>query len=175
MKKFILNDPLQGLDINLTDVESWEEKDAKAQAVLGLTLSDQLLENVREVNSANEMWTAIREVLDRLTLLNKLSARRKFYKAVMDDNKSVLKFANRICQLAASLLEINFEIPQDKMAMALLNGPPQEYNDLISAFDAAENDNAELDGEFVKSRMMQEEQHIDMRTQSVIKNSETSA
>ncbi len=175
LKKFIIQDPPERTATNLAQHESWEEKDAKAQAVIGLTLSDELLENVREVASAKEMWTAIRNVFERHTLLNKLSARRKFYTAAMEGNESVLKFANRIRQLAASLKSMNVDIPQSEMAMALLNGLPQEYNALISALDAVEDDDAELDWEFVKSRVMQEEQRINMRAQSAIKNSETSA
>ena len=76
------NDPLQLSNTNLVEYEAWEEKDAKALAVIGLTLSDELLENVCEVNSAKEMWAAVRNVFERHTLFNKLSARRKFYTAV---------------------------------------------------------------------------------------------
>ncbi len=121
MKKYISYDPPQRSDITQTELEAWVEKDARAQAVIGLTLPDELLENVREVKSAKEMWTAIRNVFERHTLLNKLSARRKFYTAVMEGNESVLKFANRIRQLAASLKAMNVDIPQSEMAMALLN------------------------------------------------------
>ncbi len=92
----------------------------------------------------------------------------------MEENESVLKFANRIRQLAASLKAMNVDIPQSEMAMALLNGLPQEYNALISALDAVDDDDTELDWEFVKSRIMQEEQRINMRTQSALKKSETS-
>ena len=175
LKKFILNDPPERSDSTLAEWNNWEEKDAKAQAIIGLTLSDELLENVREVNSAKEMWSAIRNVFDRHTLLNKLSARRKFYTAAKDENETVLKFANRIRQLAASLKAMNVDIPQSEMAMALLNGLPQEYNALISALDAVDDNGSELDWEFVKSRIMQEEQRIGMRTQLTIKKSETSA
>ncbi len=175
LKKYILHDPPQHSNVTQTELDAWEEKDAKAQAVIGLTLSDELLENVREVKSAKEMWTAIRNVFERHTFLNKLSARRKFYRAVMEGNESVLKFANRIRQLAASLKAMNADIPQCEMAMALLNGLPQEYNALISALDAVEDDDAELNWEFVKSRVMQEEQRINIRSQSALKKSETSA
>ncbi len=46
---------------------------------------------------------------------------------------------------------------------------------LISALDAVEDDDCELDWGFVKSRVMQEEQRINMRNQSAAKKSETSA
>ncbi len=111
------------------------------------------------------MWIAIRNVFESHTLLNKLSARPKFYTAVMESNESVLKFADRIRQLAASSKAMNIGMPQNEMAMALLTGLPQKYNALISAPDAVKDNDAELDWEFVKSRAMQGEQRINMRTQ----------
>ncbi len=95
-KKFIINDPSGRYNITSADYDTWEEKDTNAQAVIGLTLTDELLKNVCEVNFAKEMWIAIRNVFQRHTLLNKLSAVRKFYTAVMESNESVLKFANHI-------------------------------------------------------------------------------
>ncbi len=82
-------------------------------------------------------------------MLNKLSARRKFYTAIVEGIESVLKCANRIRQLATSLKSMNVDIPQSEMAMALLNGLPQEYNSLICALDAIKDEDTELDWEFV--------------------------
>ena len=52
----------------------WKKKD-KAHALIGLSLSDELLENVRDVDSAKVMSRTIKDVFERQTLLNKLSAR----------------------------------------------------------------------------------------------------
>ena len=54
----------------------------------------------------------------------------------MNVDKSVPKFANRIRQLAATLKSMNVSISESEMAMALLNGLPEDYMDLISALDA---------------------------------------
>ena len=56
---------------------SWHRKDRKAQAIIGLSISDELLENVRDSASAKEMWCIIKDVFERHTLLNKLATRRK--------------------------------------------------------------------------------------------------
>ncbi len=52
LKRYILNDPRERSTSTRLELDVWEEKDAKEQAVIGLTLSDELLENVREVKSA---------------------------------------------------------------------------------------------------------------------------
>ena len=107
-----------------TQLAAWTKKDRKAQAIIGLTLSNDLLENVRDVNSTKNMWLAIKNVSERHTLLNKLSARKKFYSATMESNESVLKFSNRIRHLAATLKSMNVSISDSEMAMALPNGLP---------------------------------------------------
>ena len=68
------------------------QKVQKAQVVIGLSLSNGLLENVRDVSTTKEMWNAIKNVFERHTLLNKLSARKRFYTATMSSDESVLQF-----------------------------------------------------------------------------------
>ena len=54
LKKYITdNSPVLSDDSSNADVVTkWKENDEKTQAVIGLTLSDELLENVRDVSSA---------------------------------------------------------------------------------------------------------------------------
>ena len=64
------------------------------------------------------------------------------------------------------------------MAMALLNGLPDEFKSLISALDALDaldSDESELKWEHIETRVLQEEQRIAMRHQSAINKSESSA
>ena len=58
------------------ELSAWKKKDAKARAVIGLTLSDEHLDHVRDTDSASEMWKAICDVFQRKTLLNRINARR---------------------------------------------------------------------------------------------------
>ncbi len=174
LDEFLTEDP-PGQEAPQIDIASWVKKDKKAQAIIGLTLSDELLENVRDAESAKLMWLTIKNIFERHTLLNKLSARRRFYTAEMHETESVLKFSNRIRQMAATLKSMGCLISNSEMAMALLNGLPDEYNALISALDAIDSDESELDWEFIKSRIMQEEQRIGMRAKSALAKSESAA
>ena len=77
-----------------TESSTCKRKDRKAQAIIGLTLSDDMLENVRDVTNTKDMWKKICDIFERHTLLNKLSARKKFYTAVKEENESALQFSN---------------------------------------------------------------------------------
>ena len=158
-----------------TELVAWQKKDIKAQAIIGLTLSDELLENVREVTSTKEMWQKIRDVFERHTLLNKLAARRKFYTATKEESESALQFSNRIRQLAATLKSMNVTIDESEMAMALLNGLPEAYDPLISALDAISGEEETLKFDHVKSRVMQEEQRINIRVSQAATKADTAA
>jgi hypothetical protein len=67
------------------------------------------------------------------------------------------------------------EIDDNEMAMALLNGLPDRFDGLISALDALGNEDKIFTFEFVKSRLLQEEQRADMRMQISIVKSEAAA
>ena len=144
-------------------LNAWSTKDRKAQAIIGLTLPDELLENVREVKSAREMCTAIRNPFERHTLLNKLAVRRKFYTVTKEEFETVLQFASRIRQLASSLKFMKVRIDDSETDMALLNGLPKQYDSFISAPDAIGDEDEKLKFIHVKARTMQEEQRINMR------------
>lgn len=121
---------------------------------MGLFLSDALLENVRELSSAKEMWTSIINVFERRTLLNKLSARRSFYTATMLNGEKILQYANRIRQLAATLENMAIKIEDNERVMALLNSLPDRIDGLISALDALGKEGKNFTFEFVKSRRL---------------------
>ena len=158
-----------------SDSAAWRRKDTKAQAIIGLTLSDEMLENVREVTTTKEMWKKICDVFERHTLLNKLAARRKFYTATKEEGETALQFSNRIRQLAATLKAMDVSINDAEMAMAMLNGLPEAYDPLISALDAISGEDETLKFDYVKSRVMQEEQRIDIRAGQAATKAETAA
>ena len=53
---------------------------------------------------------------------------------------------------------MNVSISENEMAMALLNGLPDEYPSVISALDALDSEESELSWEHNKARVLQEEQ-----------------
>lgn len=154
---------------------AWQKADAKARAIIGLTLSDTHLEQVQHASTAKQMWKLICDIFEKHTLLNKLAARRKFYTAKMNENEKVLVFAARVRQLAATLKSMSVVVEDSEMAMALLNGLPDRFDSLISALDAANIDEQKFTFDFVQSRCVQEEQRHAQRDLDALKSSESAA
>ena len=95
--------------------------------MIGLSLSDEHLSHVKDATSAKHMWTCIKDLFERHTLLNKLAARRRFYTATMEEGEKVLTYINRVQQLAATLKSMGIEVDEKEVAMAVLNGLPPQY------------------------------------------------
>ena len=93
-----------------TELEKWLKDDAKARAVIGLTLSDEHLEHVRDCETAAVMWSTIIDLFQRKTLLNKLACRRRFYSVKMADSEKAIAFISRVRQLAADCKAMGVEI-----------------------------------------------------------------
>ena len=144
---------------NDPQLDSWVKADAKARAVIGLTLSDEHLEHVRDCETAAAMWSAITDLFQRKTLLNKLACRRRFYSAKMAASEKAIAFISRVRQLAADCKAMGVEIDDKDIAMTVLCGLPDKYEHLIVAIDAVADDDT-LTMDFVKSRLLQEEQRI---------------
>ena len=115
LENFLFDDPPISDSSTATQIELWKKRDKKAQAIIGLSLSNELLQNVRDVTSTKDMWILIKNAFERHTLLSKLPARKKFYTATMSSDESVLQFSNCIRQLSATLKSMNFGISEREM------------------------------------------------------------
>lgn len=144
------------------DRSEWRKGDAKAKATIGVTLSDEYLEYVRGCPSAVSMWKAISDLSQRWTLLNRLAAGRKFYIAQMLETERVMSYISRVRQLAADLKAVDTDVEDQELAMTVLCGLPSKFEHLIVAIDAVADDKT-LTLEFVRSRLLQEEQRMSKR------------
>lgn len=142
--------------------EKWMKSDKIARAIIGLSLSDDMLEHVRDSSSAKEMYDSIVNVFQRHTLLNKLRARRDFYTATMRSNEKMLSYINRVVYLSSILKSMGVEVDGKEVAMTVLNGLPSAYRYIITALDAI-GDSSTFSLDLVRSRLLQEEQRNEMR------------
>lgn len=79
--------------------KKWGREDWKARAVIGLSLSNENVEQCRDVKSAKHMWNAIKNVLELHTLRKKLAASRKLYTVTMENGEKMLSYINYVKQL----------------------------------------------------------------------------
>lgn len=105
------------------------------------------------------MWNAIVELFQRLTLINKVTARRQFYSVKMTNGERIMSYINRVRHLAANLKEMESSLSDQDLSMTVLSGLSSRFEHLIVAIDAAAYD-SKLTMDFAKSRLLQEEQRM---------------
>lgn len=79
----------------------------------------------------------------------------------MDPTDTVLTFTNCVRLLGSSL-----EIDEMQLEMAMLNGLPNCFNGLLSVLHAVDSTGNESTFDFVRSRLLQEEQQMSLRASS---------
>ena len=146
--------------------KAWLRKDKIDRAMIELSLSDDMLENVRECDTARALWETILNIFERHTLVNKLRARREFYTVTMKPGEKVLPYMNRVRQRGATLKSMGVDVDDKEIAMAALNGLPARYEYIITALDAVSDRESRFTYDLVKSRLLQEEQRAHMRTEA---------
>lgn len=114
-------------------------------------------------------------VLQLHTLLNKLRARRNFFTVEMRAGERMLSFIDRVQHLGSILKSMKVDIDGQEMAMAILNGLPEQYKNIIAAIDSLGDDIKTFTLNLVKSRLVQEEQRRDMGHHSERNKSSTAA
>lgn len=82
----------------------------------------------------------------------RLYARRKIYSAKMKDGKKVSVYIALVQQMASNLISMGLEIQDLDIAMTVLMGLPEKFENLNVAIDTLKENDITLD--FVKSRLV---------------------
>lgn len=142
---------------------TWCKADLTAKEIIGLTISDSHLEQVRHTITARSMWKKVCDIYERRTLSNNLDSRRKLHTAIIKYGKYILELSARTRKLASTLKSMGVIIGSNKIAMALLNGLQEQFDSIINAVDAVGDDDQLFTFDFVLSRCEQEEQRQSQR------------
>ncbi len=131
---------------------------------IGLTLSDEMLENVSHTVTALEMWQELATSTSDILSFHKLAARRDFLHC--DDEGGTRRCSYTSIEYdkwppCCSLWGVT--IDDKEMAMAVLNGFPPRFGTIITALDAIGDDDPSFTFDKVRSRLLQEEKRSALR------------
>lgn len=83
-------DPNHVVPEDSTAAAEWSKQERKCRAIIGLSLYGAHLSHVTNTTCASAMWRSLLDIFERPTLLNQLTARRKFYTTAMIPTENVL-------------------------------------------------------------------------------------
>jgi transposase InsO family protein len=132
--------------------ESWNRKDEKAQCTISLTVEDNQLIHIYNCNSARDMWMELQKVHERANLSSKMYLRKKLYKMKLQHDQNMQEYISETLQLVEQLRGVGEEVTDPQVATLLLCGLPDDYETLITALEARDED--ELTLEYVKNKLV---------------------
>src|SRR6218665_630909 len=131
--------------------DDWQRKDEKAQCTISLTVEDNQLVHICNCTSANGMWKQLQKVHERSNLSSKMYLRKKLYKMRLQDDQNMQEYISAVLRLVEQLRGVGEEVSDQQVATLLLCGLPDEYETLITALEARDED--ELTLEYVKNKL----------------------
>lgn len=108
-----------------------------------------MLEHVRECETSIQMLDNIKNDFHRHTILNELRTRRESHAVEMSRNENMVSYTNRAKNLEPVLKSKRVDIDSKKMAMAAINGLPNQYKSLIESLDGRKDEESLLKLELV--------------------------
>ena len=132
--------------------DDWQRKDEKAQCTISLTVEDNQLVHICNCTSAKDMWKQLQKVHERSNLSSKMYLRKKLYKMRLQDDQNMQEYISAVLRLVEQLRGVGEEVSDQQVATLLLCGLPDEYETLITALEARDED--ELTLEYVKNKLV---------------------
>src|SRR6218665_1703579 len=120
--------------------DDWQRKDEKAQCTISLTVEDNQLVHICNCTSAMDMWKQLQKVHERSNLSSKMYLRKKLYKMRLQDDQNMQEYISAVLRLVEQLRGVGEEVSDQKVATLLLCGLPDEYETLITALEARDED-----------------------------------
>jgi hypothetical protein len=110
----------------------------QAHAVICLAVEDSQLVHVRNSENAADAWKALKDQFNKVSLLQKVRLRQKYYGLRLQDGDDLTEHINKLKQLHDELRDLGAEIEDNELAMTLLGSLQlKKYEPLILTLDCS--------------------------------------
>ena len=103
------------------DEDDWKEIDGKAKATIILCLSDEVLYNVLNEDTAAGMWNRLESLYMTKSLSNKLYVKKQLYCLRMAEGTPILQHLNVFNKILNDLLALEVKMVEEDKAWILLS------------------------------------------------------
>lgn len=131
------------------------EVDGQARALISLCVEDNQLVHIRNLTSAREIWTKLKEYYERNTLVNKVSIMRRICGMKMSENDDMEKHIGDLTDQFQKLVDLGENQLNDNWKVAItLSSLPPSYDTMITALEARPD--ADLTLSLIHSKLINE-------------------
>src|SRR3954471_7041829 len=114
------------------DEDDWKEIDGKAKATIILCLSDEVLYNVLNDDTAAGMWNRLKSLYMTKSLSNKLYVKKQLYCLRMAEGTPILQHLNDFNKIVSDLLALEVKMEEEDKALIFLISLPPSYDHLVT-------------------------------------------
>src|SRR3954465_1206486 len=115
------------------DEDDWKEIDVKAKAIIILCLSDDVLYNVLNEDTAAGMWNRLESLYMIKSLSNQLYMKKQLYCLCMEEGTPILQHLNAFNKIVSDLLALEVKMEEEDKALILLSSLPPSYDHLVES------------------------------------------
>lgn len=115
----------------MTDTE-WEEMDEKAASAIRLNLSDEVIHNVLNADTAEAIWKKLESLYMGKNMTNKLYVKKQLYGLQMQEGADLLEHFNDFNSLITQLSNFGVKFEEEDKAILLLASLPDSYDHLVT-------------------------------------------
>jgi hypothetical protein len=112
--------------------ENWEEMDEKAANAIRLNLGDEVIHNILEAKTAEQIWKKLEGLYMRKNLTNKLYVKKQIYSLQTKDDSDLLEHLNAFNMLITKLTNFGVNLEEEDKAILLLASLPTSFNHLVT-------------------------------------------
>ncbi|KRZ65853.1 Retrovirus-related Pol polyprotein from transposon TNT 1-94 [Trichinella papuae] len=145
--------------------EDWSRKECKAIAAICLTVEDDQLIHLAQLETAREMWQTLQRLHERASIGSKLYLMRKLY-GMRFTHGTMQSHINGILEIVTQLRGLGKNIEDEDLVAIMLCSLPNSYSALVTALEG--RDEADLTVEYVSGKLLDEYQR---RTESCLDQS----
>lgn len=112
--------------------QKWDERDAKAHAMIALSLKVALIPHIRSCKSAKEAWDTLANLYQVRNEARVAYLKRQLDHLVMHEGETMDSFITKLKDLREQLISLGEDMTDGSMVTVILNGIPESYQALAS-------------------------------------------
>lgn len=151
------------LEININDIideeerEEFVKRDAKARNTIVRCITDKHLDLIKDAKTAQDMITALDNVFERKSTFTKLTLRRKLLTLKCNKDTKLEDHFIKFDTIIRELESVGSKVDETDKVCYLLLSLNDDYEGVITAIETM---NADIDMEFVKAKLLDQELKI---------------
>ena len=103
----------------------------KATSSIQLSLTDEVLRKVAEIEAADELWKRLETLYMKKSLTNRFFLKQRLYTFKMEEGVSIDKQLDRFNEIIMELKNMEVEINDENQALILLCSLPSSYTHFV--------------------------------------------